>query len=196
MIEAKDLTMLYGQTLALDQVSFQVKEKEVVGLLGPNGAGKTTLMRILTTFLYPTRGTALINGVDITEDPLSVRKMIGYLPETPPLYMDMRVDDFIDFVGRARGLTIYNDARRQNRPFDAVLLDLTMPAGMMGGEEAVKELKKIDPQVKAVATSGDPTYPAMENYQQFGFCARIVKPYDIEELKNLLEQVTNRKEGV
>ena len=105
MIEAKDLTMLYGQTLALDQVSFQVKEKEVVGLLGPNGAGKTTLMRILTTFLYPTRGTALINGVDITEDPLSVRKMIGYLPETPPLYMDMRVDDFIDFVGRARGLT-------------------------------------------------------------------------------------------
>ncbi len=93
-------------------------------------------------------------------------------------------------------LTIYNDARRQNRPFDAVLLDLTMPAGMMGGEEAVKELKKIDPQVKAVATSGDPTYPAMENYQQFGFCARIVKPYDIEELKNLLEQVTNRKEGV
>jgi len=105
MIEAKNLTMLYGQTLALDQVSFQVKEKEVVGLLGPNGAGKTTLMRILTTFLYPTRGTAFVNGIDITEDPLSVRKLIGYLPETPPIYMDMRVDDFIDFVGRARGLS-------------------------------------------------------------------------------------------
>jgi len=104
MIEAKNITMYYGPILALDRVSFSAREKEIVGLLGPNGAGKTTLMRILTTFIYPTKGTANVCGVDITKDPLSARKVIGYLPENPPLYMDMRVDEFIDFVGRARGL--------------------------------------------------------------------------------------------
>lgn len=104
MIEAKNLTMYYGPTLALDRVSFRVQEKEIVGLLGPNAAGKSTLMRILTTFIYPTKGTASICGFDITKDPLSARRVIGYLPENPPLYTDMRVDEFIDFVGRSRGL--------------------------------------------------------------------------------------------
>ncbi len=105
MIEAKNLSMFYGSFCALSNVSFEVREKEIVGLLGPNGAGKTTLMRILTTFIYPTQGTALINGIDINKNPIQARKQIGYLPETPPLYMDMRVDEFIDFVGRARGLS-------------------------------------------------------------------------------------------
>jgi len=105
MITSKNLSMYYGSTIALDDVSFDVNEKEIVGLLGPNGAGKTTLMRILTTFIYPTRGTAVVDGHDVTQDPLAVRKIIGYLPETPPLYMDMRVDEFIDFVGRSRGLS-------------------------------------------------------------------------------------------
>ncbi len=104
MIEAKNLTMYYGPTLALDRVSFHAQEKEIVGLIGPNGAGKSTLMRILTTFIYPTKGTARICGFDVTKDPLSARRIIGYLPESPPLYMDMRVDEFIDFVGRSRGL--------------------------------------------------------------------------------------------
>lgn len=105
MIEAKNLTMDYGSTRAVDGVSFKVHEKEIVGFLGPNGAGKTTIMRLLTTFIYPTQGTALIAGTDITKDPLKVRKMLGYLPETPPLYVDMRVDEFLTFVGKARGLT-------------------------------------------------------------------------------------------
>jgi ABC-2 type transport system ATP-binding protein len=105
MIEVTNLSMSYGPVLALSDVSFEAKEREIVGLLGPNGAGKTTLMRILTTFFYPTKGTARIDGIDITQDPLSVRKIIGYLPETPPLYMDMRVDEFIDFVGKSRGLS-------------------------------------------------------------------------------------------
>jgi ABC-2 type transport system ATP-binding protein len=104
MIEAKNLTHYYGATCALNNVSFTTKEHELVGLLGPNGAGKTTLMRILTTFLYPAQGTATICGFDITLDPLAARQVIGYLPENPPLYMDMRVDEYIDFVGRARGL--------------------------------------------------------------------------------------------
>ena len=105
MIKANNLTMYYGATRALDRVTFEAGESEIIGLLGPNGAGKTTLMRILTTFIYPTKGSASICGFDITREPLQVRKLIGYLPENPPLYMDMRVDEFIDFVGRARGLT-------------------------------------------------------------------------------------------
>ena len=104
MIEAKNLTMCYGPVRAVDDVSFKVGEKEIVGFLGPNGAGKTTLMRLLTTFIHPTRGTALIHGVDVTVDPIAARRHIGYLPETPPLYTDMRVDEFLAFVGHARGL--------------------------------------------------------------------------------------------
>jgi ABC-2 type transport system ATP-binding protein len=105
MIEAKGLTMCYGSTRAVDEVSFSIAEREIVGFLGPNGAGKTTLMRMLTTFIHPTRGTALIGGIDVTQDPLAARRQIGYLPETPPLYPDMRVDEFMAFVGRARGLS-------------------------------------------------------------------------------------------
>jgi len=104
MIEAKNLTMMYGFTRAVNDVSFKVGEKEIVGFLGPNGAGKTTLMRMLTTYIYPTQGRAVINGIDILEHPLEARRQIGYLPETPPLYADMRVDEFLEFVGRARGL--------------------------------------------------------------------------------------------
>lgn len=105
MIQANNLTMYFGSTLALSHVSFEAKGNEVIGLLGPNGAGKTTLMRILTTFIFPTKGTAKICGYDITKDPASVRRQLGYLPENPPLYMDMRVDEYIDFAGRARGLS-------------------------------------------------------------------------------------------
>ena len=104
MIEAKNLTMHYGPVRAVDDVTFRIGEKQVVGLLGPNGAGKTTLMRILTTFIYPFSGTARVAGFSVTDEPIRVRREIGYLPETPPLYADMRVDDFLNFVGRARGL--------------------------------------------------------------------------------------------
>jgi ABC-2 type transport system ATP-binding protein len=113
MIEAKELTMYYGSTCAVNDVSFKVADKEIVGFLGPNGAGKTTLMRILTTFICPSKGTALINGVDILKDPIEARKHLGYLPETPPLYADMRVDEYMAFIGRARGLS--GSAYRQRK---------------------------------------------------------------------------------
>ena len=96
--------MHYGPATALDQVSFRANPGEVLGLLGPNGAGKTTAMRILTTYLFPFSGTAKVDGIDILEDPLEVRKHIGYLPETVPLYADMQVDEYLAFVGKARGL--------------------------------------------------------------------------------------------
>ena len=119
MIEAKNLTMHYGATCALNNVSFRTNEREIIGLLGPNGAGKTTLMRILTTFIYPTKGTASICGCDITENPLAARKILGYLPENPPLYIDMRVDEYLDFVGRSRGLYSTELKRRKEWVIEA-----------------------------------------------------------------------------
>ena len=104
MIKANNLTMHYGPVVALRNVSFEVKRGEIVGLLGPNGAGKSTAMKILTTYLHPTSGTAQVGGIDILKNPLAVRKIIGYLPEILPLYMDMEVRSYLDFVGRARGL--------------------------------------------------------------------------------------------
>ena len=99
MIKAKRLTMHYGPVVALSNVSFEVKQGEIVGLLGPNGAGKSTAMKILTTYLYPTGGTAEVGGFDVIENPLAVRRVIGYLPEILPLYMDMEVRTYLDFVG-------------------------------------------------------------------------------------------------
>lgn len=104
MIDVQNLTMQYGPVVALDGVSFQANPGEILGLLGPNGAGKTTAMRIITTYLYPTAGTAKVDGFDIIENPLEVRRRIGYLPETVPLYVEMRVEEYLSFVGKARGL--------------------------------------------------------------------------------------------
>jgi ABC-2 type transport system ATP-binding protein len=105
MIEIQKISMKYGATHALNSVSFSVKAGEILGLLGPNGAGKSTLMKILTTFIYPSSGTATIGGYDILNDPLKVRELVGYLPENVPLYMDMRVDEYLAFVGNARGIS-------------------------------------------------------------------------------------------
>ncbi len=96
--------MRYGSVLALSDASFRAEKGEVLGLLGPNGAGKTTTMRILTTFQRPTAGTARVAGLDVQEQPLEVRRRIGYLPEALPLYLDMEVRECLEFVGRARGL--------------------------------------------------------------------------------------------
>ena len=104
MIKTQNLTMHYGPVRALDRVSFEVKQGEIVGLLGPNGAGKSTTMKILTTYLHPTSGTATVGGMDVLENPLGVRKIIGYLPEVLPLYMDMEVRAYLNFVARSRGL--------------------------------------------------------------------------------------------
>ena len=105
MIKVEGLTMRYGPLLALDNVSFEVNTGEIVALLGPNGAGKSTAMKILTTYLHPTSGSAQINEFDVLEHPLQARAQIGYLPETLPLYMDMEVRGYLKFVGKARGLS-------------------------------------------------------------------------------------------
>jgi len=96
--------MNYGATKALNSVSLSAEKEKILGLVGPNGAGKTTLMRILTGYLYPTEGTASVNGHDITKEPLETRKQIGYMPESVPLYDDMLVDEYLIFIGKARNL--------------------------------------------------------------------------------------------
>jgi ABC-2 type transport system ATP-binding protein len=105
MVEARKLAKSYGVTRAVDGISFQVSRGEIVGFLGPNGAGKSTTMKMLTGFLKPTGGTALIGGIDVSDDPLAAQKRIGYLPESAPLYDDMMVIDFLEYVAALRGVT-------------------------------------------------------------------------------------------
>ncbi|HEY1203225.1 MAG: ABC transporter ATP-binding protein [Bryobacteraceae bacterium] len=112
MIKVEGLTKRYGRTLAVNDISFQVEKGQVVGFLGPNGAGKTTTMRVLTCFLPPTAGTASLAGYDVLDQPLEVKRRIGYLPETPPLYPEMEVSEYLTFVGRLKGVTRSAIARR------------------------------------------------------------------------------------
>lgn len=104
MIKVEGLTKRYGRTVAVDNISFEVEKGQIVGFLGPNGAGKTTTMRVLTCFLPPSAGTASVAGYDVLEAPLEVKKRIGYLPESPPLYPEMEVIEYLNFVGRLKGL--------------------------------------------------------------------------------------------
>lgn len=98
MIEVKNLTKRYGSHCAVDDITFTVNEGEIVGFLGPNGAGKSTTMNILTGYLSATAGTVTVNGFDILDDPNGAKASIGYLPEHPPLYMDMTVKEYLDFM--------------------------------------------------------------------------------------------------
>lgn len=114
MIKVEGLSKRYARNVAVDDVSFEVQKGQIVGFLGPNGAGKTTTMRILTCFLPPTAGTANVAGFDAMQQPMEVKKRIGYLPETPPLYPDMEVSEYLTFVGRLKGLRGADLTRRVN----------------------------------------------------------------------------------
>ncbi len=105
MIETKNLSKHYGQFEAVKNLTFSLNQGEIVGLLGPNGAGKTTTMRMLTTFLAPSAGSAVVAGFDICKQPDLVRKNIGYLPETPPLYLELRVKEYLSFVAKLKGVS-------------------------------------------------------------------------------------------
>ena len=104
MIKVEGLSKRYARTTAVDNVSFEVKKGEIVGFLGPNGAGKTTTMRVLTCFLPPSSGSVNVAGFDVVEQPMEVKKRIGYLPETPPLYPEMEVEEYLTFVAKLKGL--------------------------------------------------------------------------------------------
>ena len=117
MIEVESLTKRYGRTTAVDGVSFRVERGEILGFLGPNGAGKTTTMRILTCYLPPTEGTARVAGYDVFAQPMEVKRRVGYLPETPPLYPDMSVRDYLEFCARIKGVP---GKERRGRVADAI----------------------------------------------------------------------------
>ena len=115
MIEVQNLTKRYRDLVAVNNISFTVKKGDILGFLGPNGAGKTTTMRMLTGFLSPTSGAILINGESVFETPLRVKKQIGYLPEVPPLYMDMTVRDYLKHVAALKGIPHRNLTKEVNR---------------------------------------------------------------------------------
>lgn len=104
MIDVQNITKRYGNLTAIDRVTFSVAKGEVLAFLGPNGAGKTTTMRILTCFMPATEGTAKVAGFDCADQPLEVKRRIGYLPETPPVYQEFTVSEYLTFVGRMRGM--------------------------------------------------------------------------------------------
>ena len=115
-IEINNITKLYGQQKALDDVSLAIDKGEVVGLLGPNGAGKSTLMKILTSFIPPSSGSVQINGLDVEEESLQIRKQVGYLPENNPLYLDMYVKEYLRFV-----LRIYQNKKNREQTVNNVI---------------------------------------------------------------------------
>lgn len=120
MIKVEGVTKRYARFTAVDNVSFEVGKGQIVGFLGPNGAGKTTTMRILTCFLPPSEGKASVAGFDVLEQPMEVKRRIGYLPETPPLYPDMEVGEYLDFVGKLKGLRGNDLAKRISETSDKV----------------------------------------------------------------------------
>lgn len=134
MIKVKNLTKRYGSISALDNVSFSVKKGEVVGFLGPNGAGKTTTMNILTGYLSSTSGTVSIDGYDILEEPTEAKKRIGYLPEVPPLYPDMTVDEYLDFLYELK------KAKQKKTPHFNEICELTRITAVRG--RLIKNLSK------------------------------------------------------
>jgi ABC-2 type transport system ATP-binding protein len=114
MIKVEGLTKRYARTVAVDNISVEVAKGEIVGFLGRNGAGKTTTMRVITCFLPPTMGKVTVGGFDVLENPLEVKKRIGYLPETPPLYPDMEVAEYLRFVGAIKGIPAKDLTKRVN----------------------------------------------------------------------------------
>jgi ABC-2 type transport system ATP-binding protein len=112
MIQVEGLTKRYARHLAVDNISFEVNQGEIVGFLGPNGAGKTTTMRVLTCYMPPSMGSAKVAGFDVYENPMEVKRRIGYLPETPPLYPEMEVGDYLKFVAKLKNVPSADVNRR------------------------------------------------------------------------------------
>jgi ABC-2 type transport system ATP-binding protein len=122
MISVQGLTKRYGRATAVNNISFEVKKGDIVGFLGPNGAGKTTTMRVLTCFLPPTEGKVSVAGFDVVQHPLQVKRHIGYLPETPPLYPEMEVTEYLHFAGQIKGISSADIASRTATVVDKCFL--------------------------------------------------------------------------
>jgi ABC-2 type transport system ATP-binding protein len=135
LIEVKNLTKRYGNQLAVNNLSFKVEKGQVLGFLGPNGAGKTTTMNIITGYISATEGTVTINGVDVFEEPEAVKKMIGYLPEFPPLYPEMTVREYLNFAADLKKVP-----KKERKEMVAKVMDSTMITQM--ADRLIKHLSK------------------------------------------------------
>lgn len=122
-IKVNNLTKYYGDYLAVDDISFEAKKGEILGFLGPNGAGKSTTMKIITTYLPPTSGTVVVDGFDVEDKSLEVRKKLGYLPELNPLYYDMNPVDYLDFVAKLDGIPAADIKKRREEMIKVCGLD-------------------------------------------------------------------------
>ena len=124
MIEIQNLTKKYGKITAVNNISFHVGKNEILGFLGPNGAGKSTTMNMITGYLPPTSGTIKVDGIDISENPKEVKKKIGYLPELPPLYTDMKVIEYLKFVAVSRVFRKTKEPLKSNMPWTHLKLPI------------------------------------------------------------------------
>jgi ABC-2 type transport system ATP-binding protein len=122
-IKVNNLTKYYGDFLAVDDITFEVEKGQILGFLGPNGAGKSTTMKIITTYLPPTSGTITVDGLDVEEKSIDVRRKLGYLPELNPLYLDMNVADYLDYVAALDGIPKANIKKRREEMIKVCGLD-------------------------------------------------------------------------
>lgn len=181
MIEIRDLVKYYGDICAVDHVSFSVEEGEILGFLGPNGAGKTTTMNILTGYLSATSGTVLVNGHDILDNPQEAKRCIGYLPEHPPLYLDMTVTEFLQFVAELKGVP--KELRIRQMAEIMKLVRITDVAGRL-----IKNLSKGYRQRVGIAQAlvGNPEVLVLDE-PTVG-----LDPKQIIEIRNLIKELGQR----
>ena len=182
MIQAKNLSMYYGSVAALQNINFEVKQGEIIGLLGPNGAGKSTTLKIITTYTYPTDGNVTIDKFNVRENPIEIRKMIGYLPEQLPLYMDMEVAEYLTFVGKARGL--YGSTLRKRLEW------VTAKCGLqVMYHKLIRELSKGYKQRTALAQAliHDPEIVILDEPTSG------LDPHQIIEIRELIKELAENK---
>ena len=183
MIEVSQLTKVYGDKRGVDNISFLVKEGEIVGFLGPNGAGKTTTMNIVTGYLSATSGTAKVAGIDVLEDPIGAKKHIGYLPEHPPLYLDMKVSEYLDFVYELKGVG-RNKKRREHLSEICELVGIEQVYGRV-----IKNLSKGYRQRVGLAQAlvGDPDVLILDE-PTVG-----LDPRQIVEIRNVIKELGKKR---
>ncbi len=182
MIKIENLTKNYGPTTAVDNISFEVKTGEVLGFLGPNGAGKTTTMKMITCYMPPTSGPIEVDGYDVFEESLEVRKRIGYLPESAPLYHEMNVVEYLKFVADLRGLKGHDRSSRLKR-----MIEVTGLGNML--HKDIGELSKGFRQRVGLAQAmiHDPDILVLDEPTSG------LDPNQIVEIRDLIKQIGKEK---